>query len=59
MNAEGVKSRYEKVYDEDKIRENIYSLINPVGRYDYYATAKILSWYIEHLCGGGSISFQK
>ena len=44
-----VKERYDKEYSSDNIINNIYSLINPIGKYDYFATANMLSWYVKHI----------
>ena len=53
MKEEKVENRYAREYSVDNILQNQYSLFNPVGEYDYYATSKMLSWFVKHIIGAG------
>ena len=45
---EAVKKRYDgEKSDEEALLLNVYSLMNPVGRYGLYNTYKVLSWFVR------------
>jgi len=53
MNYLEIEKKYNNEFNPDYFDDNIYSLINPIGKYDYYSTANMLSWYIDKIVSYG------